>query len=102
LGHALDGALDVSVAGICAGNFPEAGDVCVAGVVTTVVVVGAGIVGVVGFVFAVVAVVVDAAVVDAAVVDAAVVDAAVVVTGVGIVGKTTGAVVVTSGALSTG
>ncbi len=82
MGHALDGALDVSVAGVCAGNFPEAGDVCVAGVVTTVVVVGAGIVGVVGVVFAVVA--------------------AVVVTGVGIVGKTTGAVVITSGALSIG
>ncbi len=82
MGHALDGALDVSVAGICAGNFPEAGDVCVAGVVTEVVVDGAGIVGVVGFVFAVVA--------------------AVVVTGAGIVGKTAGAVVVTSGALSTG
>ena len=87
MGHALDGALDVSVAGVCAGNFAEAGDVCVAGVVTEVVVVGAGIVGVVGVVFAVVA---------------AVVVAAVVVTGAGIVGKTTGAVVVTSGALSTG
>ena len=82
MGHALDGALDVSVAGVCAGNFAEAGDVCVAGVVTEVVVVGAGIVGVVGVVFAV--------------------DAAVVVTGAGIVGKTAGAVVVTSGALSTG
>ena len=82
MGHALDGALDVSVAGICAGNFPEAGDVCVAGVVTTVVVFGAGIVGVVEVVFAVVA--------------------ALVVTGAGSVGKTTGAVVVTSGALSTG
>ncbi len=97
MGHALDGALDVSVAGICAGNFPEAGDVCVAGVVTEVVVVGAGIVGVVGFVFAVVAVVVDAAVVDTAVVVAAV-----VVTGAGIVGRAAGTVVVTSGALSTG
>ena len=82
MGHALDGTLDVSVAGVCAGNFAEAGDVCVAGVVTTVVVVGAGIVGVVGFVFVVVA--------------------AVVVTGAGSVGKTTGGVVVTSGALSTG
>ena len=82
MGHALDGAVDVSVAGICAGNFPEAGDVCVAVVVTEVVVVGAGIVSVVGFVFAVVA--------------------AVVVTGAGIVGKAAGAVVVTSGALSTG
>jgi len=91
LGHALDGALDVSVAGICAGDFAEAGDVCVDGVVTTVVVDGAGIVGVVGFVFAVVAVVVDTAVVVAAV----------VVTGAGIVGKAAGAVVVTSGALST-
>ena len=87
MGHALDGALAVSVARICAGNFPEAGDVCVAGVVTEVVVVGAGIVSVVGFVFAVVA---------------ALVVAAVVVTGAGSVGKTTGAVVVTSGALSTG
>ena len=89
MGHALDDALDVSVAGICAGDFAEAGDVCVAGVVTEVVVVGAGIVGVVGVVFAVVAVVVVAAV-------------AVVVTGAGIVGKAAGAVVVTSGALSTG
>ena len=87
MGHALDGALDVSVAGVCAGNFAEAGDVCVAGVVTEVVVVGAGIVGVVGVVFAVVA---------------ALVVAAVVVTGAGSVGKTTGGVVVTSGALSTG
>ena len=78
MGHALD----VSVAGICAGNFPAAGDVCVAVVVTEVVVDGAGIVGVVGVVFAVVAVV--------------------VVTGAGIVGKTTGGVVVTNGALSTG
>ena len=82
MGHALDGALDVSVAGVCADNFAEAGDVCVAGVVTEVVVDGAGIVGVVGVVFAVVA--------------------AVVVTGAGIVGKAAGAVVVTSGALSTG
>ena len=82
MGHALDGALDVSVAGVCAGNFAEAGDVCVAGVVTEVVVVGAGIIGVVGVVFVVVA--------------------AVVVTGAGSVGKTTGGVVVTSGALSTG
>ena len=87
MGHALDGALDVSVAGVCAGNFAEAGDVCVAVVVTEVVVVGAGIVSVVGFVFAVVA---------------ALVVAAVVVTGAGIVGKAAGAVVVTSGALSTG
>ena len=92
MGHALDGALDVSVAGVCADNFAEAGDVCVAGVVTEVVAVGAGIVGVVGFVFVVVAVVVVAAVVVAAV----------VVTGAGSVGKTTGGVVVTSGALSTG
>ena len=92
MGHALDGAPDVSVAGVCAGDFAEAGDACVAGVVTEVVVVGAGIVGVVGVVFAVVA----------AVVVAAVVVAAVVVTGAGIVGKTAGAVVVTSGALSTG
>ena len=102
MGHALDGALDVSVAGVCAGNFAEAGDVCVAVVFTEVVVVGAGIIGVVGFVFVVVAVVVVAAVVVAAVVVAAVVVAAVVVTGAGIVGKTAGAVVVTSGALSTG
>ena len=87
MGHALDGALDVSVAGICAGNFPAAGDVCVAVVVTEVVVVGAGLVSVVGVVFAVVA---------------ALIVAAVVVTGAGIVGKTAGAVVVTSGALSTG
>ena len=87
MGHALDGALDVSVAGVCAGNFAEAGDVCVAGVVTEVVVVGAGIVGVVGVVFAVVA---------------ALVVAAVVVTGAGSVGKTTGTVVVTNGALSIG
>ena len=87
MGHALDGALEVSVAGVCAGNFAEAGDVCVAGVVTEVVVVGAGIVGVVGVVFAVVA---------------ALVVAAVVVTGAGSVGKTTGTVVVTNGALSTG
>ena len=87
MGHALDGALDVSVAGVCAGNFAEAGDVCVAGVVTEVVVVGAGIVGVVGVVFAVVA---------------ALVVAAVVVTGAGIVGKAAGTVVVTNGALSTG
>ena len=87
MGHALDGALDVSVAGVCAGNFAEAGDVCVAGVVTEVVVVGAGIVGVVGVVFAVVA---------------ALVVAAVVVTGEGIDGKAAGTVVVTNGALSTG
>ena len=87
MGHALDGALDVSVAGVCAGNFAEAGDVCVAVVVTEVVVVGAGIVGVVGVVFAVVA---------------ALVVAAVVVTGAGIVGKAAGTVVVTNGALSTG
>ena len=87
MGHALDGALDVSGAGVCAGNFAEAGDVCVAVVFTEVVVVGAGIIGVVGFVFVVVAVVVVAAV---------------VVTGAGIVGKAAGAVVVTSGALSTG
>ncbi len=51
MGHALDGAVDVSVAGVCAGDFAEAGDVCVAGVVTEVVVVGAGIVGEAALVF---------------------------------------------------